>query len=194
MTKRNYRPYGFTLIELMVVVAIVGMLAAVAMPTYERMTFRARTAERELVITSIHRGVGAVFLQDGKVEQAVGAGLCQGGPNPAGTPTTSKKAFERRAAPDGWAKVTSMVEIEGATYYQYSFMALEPVGSTPATLWILADGDLDGDTVTSGLWRYYERLNGVYQTDPNDATGKWCIAYEGPAPLTGECVPDQHTF
>jgi type IV pilus assembly protein PilA len=48
---------GFTLIELMIVVAIIGILAAVALPAYQDYTVRAKVTEVMLAASSAKLGV-----------------------------------------------------------------------------------------------------------------------------------------
>ncbi len=56
---------GFTLIELMIVVAIIGILAAVALPAYQDYTVRAKVSEGMIMASSLKIGTTEMFADRG---------------------------------------------------------------------------------------------------------------------------------
>jgi type IV pilus assembly protein PilA len=65
---------GFTLIELMIVVAIIGILAAVALPAYQDYTIRAKMSEVILAASACRTSITEVYQTGGTPPNANGWG------------------------------------------------------------------------------------------------------------------------
>ena len=76
------RHSGFTLIELMIVVAIIGILASVAMPAYQTYTQRSRFSEVILATTPFKTALG-IAIQSGRITALAGADSGTNGIPPA---------------------------------------------------------------------------------------------------------------
>jgi type IV pilus assembly protein PilA len=68
---------GFTLIELMIVVAIIGILAAVALPAYQDYTVRAKMSEVMLAASACRTSITEVY-QSGGSPPGAGSWGCEG--------------------------------------------------------------------------------------------------------------------
>lgn len=56
---------GFTLIELMIVVAIIGILAALAVPAYQDYTIRSKVSEAASLASAVRTAIDVAFSENG---------------------------------------------------------------------------------------------------------------------------------
>jgi len=181
---RRFGARGFTLVELMVVVATVGMLASVALPEYQRSTLRSKSAERRTIMVAIEQAMSDTItnLQGLPGNTASWSGTW----NPPPPLTTSKRRFDWTLA--AWKELPMIVA--GDSYYSYYFTAIDPgQNGQNVTITVGAQGDLDGDGVASIKEMYYVAQGYGFVPDQN-ATG-WDGVTVGP-----ECPPfgfEDHT-
>ena len=114
------RRRGFTLIELMVVVSIIGVIAAVAMPSLQNYARKARRSEAYLNLNGIYKSQKTYHVENGAY----------------GT-TFDEIGFEISGA-----MVVDPITIQ-SQFYTYTLEAFDVNGVTNANFSAVATGDLD---------------------------------------------------
>jgi len=145
--KLNTRRGGFTLIELMIVVAIIGILAAIAIPNFLRFQLKAKSSEGKTNLAAIRTAEESYFAEYNVYVSA--------NASPTNIDHNMKKAFANPDAPDGFPQLGWSPE--GNVYFNYSVNTLNNNYTAAA----VANIDASGDAQTWG-----------YSTDPSNLAAK----------------------
>ncbi len=141
---------GFTLIELMIVVAIIGILAAVAIPAFVRYIRRAKTAEPTEALDKISGGAKVYFQAEHVNTNAILLARqfpTSADPNPTGD-CASAPGDKCSSTWTGSTWQSLSFALENNHYYQYQFLTTAAT-DTSAIFTAFALGNLDGDAVSA---------------------------------------------
>ena len=128
---------GFTLIELMIVVAIIGILAAVALPAYQTYTIKAKVSEAILATSQCRTAISEVY-QTGNSGTAPGINGWGCESNSAGTAASAPTKYVLSVLTDADGVITvtttAAADLKDAASTTITLKPYLPDGTTAVTV------------------------------------------------------------
>jgi len=177
MKKFHNRKGGFTLIELMIVVAIIGILAAIAIPNFLRFQLKAKSSEGKTNLAAIRTSEESYYSEFGVYVSALAS--------PAAADLNLKVPFSNAlngsdAGFDrlGWAP-------EGYVFFNYMVAVDDPASPSEFTATAQADIDKDGTGQTGG---YKKAVDGGFTDGRNTRQWLHCLRRQQAEARDGRCL------
>jgi type II secretion system protein G len=118
--KMHRKEQGFTIVELLIVIVVIGILAGLVITTFTGIQQKARNTERQTDIKAIYGQVEAYYAQNGKYPTLTNL-------NDATWRASNMKGLETEALRDPKSASYNLVTTTAANVYSYAVFAADGV-------------------------------------------------------------------